>query len=187
MGRKKTRPGAGLEPKRMALYGMLIALAFIFSYIEALFPFPLPMPGVKLGLANLVSIVGLYTVGAAGTAAVSLVRIVLVGFTFSNLFTMLYSMAGGITSLIVMLLAKESGWFSKVTVSVLGGVFHNVGQLAMAALVTETAGVFTYLPVLMASGIVTGGLIGLLGGMVVERIGGLFGIESAAMDEKRGL
>ena len=84
------------KPARtVALYGMLIALAFIFSYVEALIPVPVPVPGIKLGLANLVNVVGLYTVGAAGTAAVSLVRIVLVGFTFSNLFTMLYSLAGG--------------------------------------------------------------------------------------------
>ena len=81
--------------KWVALYGMLISLAFIFSYIEAVIPIPIPVPGVKLGLANLVSIVGLYTVGIKGTIAVSLVRIVLVGFTFGNLSSMIYSLAGG--------------------------------------------------------------------------------------------
>ncbi len=157
--------------RTVALYGMLIALAFIFSYVEALIPVPVPVPGIKLGLANLVNVVGLYTVGAAGTAAVSLVRIVLVGFTFSNLFTMLYSLAGGAASLAVMILARKSGFLGTCGVSILGGIFHNIGQLTVAACVTSTAGVFSYLPVLMAAGVVTGAVIGLLGGLVVERIG----------------
>lgn len=149
---------------------MLIALAFIFSYIESMFPMPVPVPGVKLGLANLVNVVGLYTVGVAGTAAVSLVRIVLVGFTFSNMFSMIYSLAGGIFSLLVMILARKTGAFSKVGVSILGGIFHNIGQLTVAAFVTKTAGVFTYFPMLLVAGVVTGAVIGLLGGMIVERI-----------------
>ena len=155
---------------KVALYGMLIALAFIFSYIESMFPMPVPVPGVKLGLANLVNVVGLYTVGVAGTAAVSLVRIVLVGFTFSNMFSMIYSMDGGIFSLLVMILARKTGAFSKVGVSILGGIFHNIGQLTVAAFVTKTAGVFTYFPMLLVAGVVTGAVIGLLGGMIVERI-----------------
>lgn len=156
--------------KTVALYGMLIALAFIFSYIESMIPFPVPIPGVKLGLANLVNVVGLYTVGAVGTAAVSLVRIVLVGFTFSNPGAMLYGLAGGALSLLAMILARKLDWFGKAGVSILGGIFHNIGQLTVAALVTEQAGVFTYLPVLLAAGVVTGAVIGLLGGLIVERI-----------------
>lgn len=157
--------------RAVALYGILIALAFIFSYVEALIPLPVPVPGVKLGLANLVNMVGLYTVGAAGTAAVSLVRIMLVGFTFSNTFSMFYSLAGGALSLAVMVLAKKTGWFGQAGVSILGGIFHNVGQLTIAAAVTQTAGVFVYFPVLLAAGVITGAVIGILGGMVVERIG----------------
>ncbi len=158
------------KARKVALYGMLIALAFVFSYIESMVPIPVPIPGVKLGLANLVNVVGLYTVGVTGTAAVSLIRIVLVGFTFSNLFSMIYSLAGGILSLLVMILARKSGLFGKAGVSILGGIFHNIGQLAIAAFVTKTAGVFTYFPVLLAAGVVTGALIGLLGGMITERI-----------------
>lgn len=157
--------------KSVALYGMLIALAFIFSYVEAMIPVPVPVPGIKLGLANLVNVVGLYTVGVPGTAAVSLVRIILVGFTFSNVFSMIYSLAGGAVSLAVMILARKSGLFGKVGVSILGGIFHNIGQLSVAAFVTSTAGVFSYMPVLLAAGVITGGVIGLLGGLVVERIG----------------
>ncbi len=157
--------------KKVALYGMLIALAFIFSYIEALFPIPVPIPGIKLGLANLVNVVGLYTVGVVGTMAVGLVRIMLVGFTFGNTFSMLYGLAGGALSLSVMVLVRKTDLFGKIGVSVLGGIFHNVGQLMVAAYVTRTMGVFSYLPVLAAAGVLTGTVIGLLGGLVVERIG----------------
>ena len=110
---------------KAALYGLLIALAFIFSYVEALIPLPVPVPGIKPGLANLVNVVGLYTVGAAGTLVVGLLRIVMVGFTFSNPGSMLYALAGGILSLAVMALAKKMDWFEKTGVSILGGVFHN--------------------------------------------------------------
>lgn len=156
--------------KWVALYGMLISLAFIFSYIEAVIPIPIPVPGVKLGLANLVSIVGLYTVGIKGTIAVSLVRIVLVGFTFGNLSSMIYSLAGGTVSLIFMILLKKTGKFSQVGVSIMGGIGHNIGQLTAAALITETTGVFYYLPFLMVAGVIAGAVIGLLGGLVTARI-----------------
>ena len=156
--------------KWVALYGMLISLAFIFSYIEAVIPIPIPVPGVKLGLANLVSIVGLYTVGIKGTIAVSVVRIVLVGFTFGNLSSMIYSLAGGTVSLIFMILLKKTGKFSQVGVSIMGGIGHNIGQLTAAALITETAGVFYYLPFLMVAGVIAGAVIGLLGGLVTARI-----------------
>ncbi len=158
------------KAKSVALYGMLIALAFIFSYVEALIPIPVPIPGVKLGLANLVSVVGLYTVGTAGTVAVSLVRIVLAGFTFGNTFSMMYGLAGGVVSLTAMILARKFQWFDQTGVSMLGGICHNIGQLGVAAYVTKTTAVFSYLPVLLAAGLVTGIVIGILSGMVVERI-----------------
>ena len=156
--------------QRAALYGMLIGLGFVFSYVEAMIPVPMPAPGMKLGLANLVNIVGLYTIGIAGTITVSLVRIVLVGFTFGNTFSMFYGLAGGALSLLAMIGAKKCGWFGTVGVSIFGGVFHNVGQLAVAAFVTRTGGVFAYLPVLLAAGVTAGAVIGLLGGLVAERI-----------------
>ncbi len=155
---------------RTARYGMLIALAFIFSYIEAMIPIPFPVPGIKLGLANLVTIVGLYTVGPAGAAAVSAVRVVLVGFTFGNLFSMWYGLSGCIISLICMILLKRTARFSILGISAAGGAAHNVGQLLMAAFLVENSGVFVYLPVLLAAGVAAGSLIGLLGGLVVERV-----------------
>lgn len=157
----------------VAQYGMLIALAFIFSYLEAIIPIPIPVPGVKLGLANLVTIVGLYTVGIKGTVVVSLIRIVLVGLTFGNLFSMVYSLAGGAFSLALMVLCKRKNWFSQIGVSVIGGIGHNIGQLLIASVVVQTAGVFVYLPALLAAGVAAGAVIGLLGGMVTERIQGI--------------
>ncbi|HBM46317.1 MAG TPA: heptaprenyl diphosphate synthase [Lachnoclostridium sp.] len=168
---KKEGRAKGHNPaEKVALYGILIALAFIFSYVEALIPLPMPVPGMKLGLANLVNVVGLYTVGAAGTIAVGLIRIVMVGFTFSNPGSMLYALSGGVLSLAAMALAKKMDWFDKTGVSILGGVCHNIGQLSMAAWITGTASVFSYLPVLLVAGVITGAVIGLLGGLVTERI-----------------
>jgi len=164
------------KAKVVAEYGMLIALACVLGYIEALIPLPLPV-GVKLGLANLMTLVALYTVDGRGAAMVSLVRIILVGFTFGNMGSMLYSLAGGVFSLLIMILAKKSGWFSQIGVSVLGGVFHNIGQLTVAALVTETGGVFVYLPFLLVGGVVAGVLIGILGGIMVERVAKIIKIQ----------
>lgn len=155
---------------RVARYGMLIALAFIFSYIEAMIPIPFPVPGIKLGLANLVTIVGIYTVGPAGAAVVSILRVVLAGFTFGNLFSMWYGLSGCILSLICMILCRRTGKMGILGVSVVGGVAHNIGQLCMAAFLVENTAVFVYLPVLLAAGAIAGSLIGLLGGLVAERL-----------------
>lgn len=155
---------------KAATYGMLIALAFILSFVETLIPIHLGIPGVKLGLANLVTIVGLYTLGIPGTIAVSLTRIVLVGFTFGNLFSMIYSLAGGSLSLLLMVICRKRGWFSTIGVSIIGGIGHNIGQICIASFVVQTTGIFYYLPVLLIAGTVAGTLIGILGGMIVERV-----------------
>lgn len=168
--RKSDRDRRDRRPQKVALYGMLIALEFLLSYVETLIPISLGVPGVKLGLANLVNIVGLYVIGAPGTAAVALVRIVLVGFTFGNMFSMLYSLAGGALSLGVMVLCRKMDWFSQTGVSIAGGAGHNIGQLLVAAAVVENGGVFYYLPFLLLAGTVAGALIGLLGGIVTKRI-----------------
>ena len=152
----------------MARYGLLIALAMVLSYVEAMIPLPLLVPGMKLGLANLVTIVGLYTVSVPGTAAVALLRIVLVGLTFGNSFSMLYGLAGGLLSLAVMVVLKKTGWFS-----VAGGIGHNIGQLCVAVWVTKQPGVLVYLPALLAAGTAAGAVIGVVGGMVAERVGSI--------------
>lgn len=139
----------------------MIALAFIFSYLESLIPLPLGIPGIKLGLANLVVVLALFQLGIKAAITVSIVRIILVGFSFGNLSSMLYSLAGGILSLCVMILLKQTGKFHVIGVSLAGGVFHNVGQLIMAVWVLETGKLVYYAPILMVAGVVTGGLIGI--------------------------
>ena len=156
--------------RKTAVYGMMVALAMVMSYVEAVIPVPIPVPGVKLGLANLVTITALYMTGPLPAAAISLLRIVLVGLTFGNMYSMIYGLAGGCLSLISMIAARRSGLFGRTGVSVIGGMTHNIGQLLVAAFVVQSPVVFAYLPALLLSGIIAGTLIGLLGGLVIRRL-----------------
>lgn len=153
-----------------ALYGMLTALAFILSYVESLVPVTLGIPGVKLGLANLVVLIALYTLDLKGAFVISVVRIILSGLTFGGLFSMLYSLAGGLLSFAVMAILSRKKLLGTVGVSVCGGVAHNIGQLLVAMAVLETESVWYYFPVLLISGSVAGVLIGLLGGWMTGRV-----------------
>ncbi len=156
--------------KKTAYLGMFTALAFVLSYIEFLLPINLAIPGIKLGLANLVIIVSLYTLGASWAFPLSLVRILLTGLTFGNPASMIYSLSGGMLSLAIMVVAKRCKLFSVTGVSVLGGVFHNVGQILAAILVVETASLLYYLPVLILSGTVAGVLIGILSSILIGHL-----------------
>ena len=161
-----------MTAKKTANLGLLAALAFVFSYIEFLILVNLGVPGVKLGLANLVVIAALYLLGIREACLVSLIRIVLAGFTFGNMASLLYSLGGGLLALAAMTAARRLDKFSVTGVSVLGGVAHNLGQLLVAVLVVETASLIYYLPVLLLGGTVSGILIGVLGAMVLRRLGG---------------
>lgn len=157
--------------KKTAIFGLLIALAFVLGYVESLVPIYLGAPGVKLGLANLVTMIGLYCMGVKAAAVISVVRILLSGIIFGPPSAILFGMAGAALSLTVMAVCKKFRLFGMVGVSILGGVAHNIGQFLMAAFVVHTFGVFSYLPVLLAAGTIAGALIGLLGGMIVVRVG----------------
>lgn len=148
----------------------MVALAFIFSYVESLFPINLGIPGVKLGLANLVVIVSLYLFGIREAAVISFIRIVLSGITFGSPAAMVYSLAGGVLSLLIMVIAKKTNKFSTMGVSVAGGVFHNVGQIIVAMIVLETQSLIYYLPVLIISGLVAGVVIGILAAEIIKRL-----------------
>ncbi|WP_075722011.1 Gx transporter family protein [Roseburia sp. 499] len=158
--------------KKVAYMGMLVALAFIFSYIESLIPITVGIPGIKLGLANMVIIVTLFTMGTGPAFVLSLVRIVLTGFTFGNLAMMMYSLGGGMLSLLIMVIARKLKLFSVTGVSVLGAVFHNIGQILVAAIVVENSSLFYYLPVLLVSGVFFGGVIGMVGAILIKRLSG---------------
>ena len=156
--------------KKTAWLGMLLAFALILSYVEALIPFPFMVPGMKLGLANMATLLVLYLIGEKEAAIVSVSRIILVGFLFGNLYSIMYSLAGGILALLVMVLSKRTGFLSCVGVSILGGVFHNIGQLAVAALIVDTKAVFYYLPVLLIGGMVCGALLGIVTVQIINRV-----------------
>lgn len=162
-----------MKTKRLTMFGLLIALAFVLSYLETLIPVAslgFFVPGMKLGLANIVVMVALYTLGPVEAFILSMVRIFLVSLTFGNTVSLLYSLGGGILSYLVMLLLKKTGLFSMVVVSIAGGIFHNVGQILMVMLVLENPGVLAHLPLLFVSGAVTGTFIGVLGGEVTRRV-----------------
>ena len=146
--------------RKTALYGLLVALAFIFSYVESLLP-SVGIPGVKLGLANLVVLVTLYLLRPRDAAAVACLRILAAGMTFGNPVTLLYSLCGGALSLGAMVLCRRTGRFSILGVSIAGGVCHNIGQLAAAALMLSTPQIVWYLPALLLAGLAAGTLIGL--------------------------
>lgn len=156
--------------KKVAMAGMFTALAMIFSYVEVLIPINLGIPGMKLGLANLVVVVTLYTMGVPMAFAVSMIRIMLVSMTFGSFSAMLYSMAGGLLSFCGMALLKKVPNFSVIGVSLLGGVLHNTGQLLVAMAVVENINLIAYLPPLMIAGMVTGILIGIVSAQVIPRI-----------------
>ena len=147
----------------VAISGFLVAVALIFSYIETLIPFAIPIPGAKLGLANLVTLTGLFFLAPGQVFIIMRARIILSGFMFGTFSTIIYSLAGGIISFAVMLIAKKTKILSPLGVSILGGVFHNMGQLIVACLVVKSYAPTVYLPYLVLLGTITGSLIGLIG------------------------
>lgn len=156
--------------RRIAVSAMFAALALIFSYIEAILPLSTGIPGVKLGIANLVVILALYNMNFRYAMGINVIRILVAGLLFNGLFGALYSLAGGVVSLTVMWLLKRTGLFSMAGVSMAGGVAHNMGQLLVASALVSNLKMFVYLPVLMFSGIAAGILIGITASVINERV-----------------
>ncbi len=164
-----------MEPRRektklVARYALLAALAMALSWLESLVPLSFAVPGIKLGLPNLVVVFVLYRMGLRDAAAISLARVLLVSFTFGSAYSFAYSLAGAALSLAVMALMKRTEKFSILGVSVAGGVCHNIAQLAVAAAVLGTARLAWYLPVLLVSGTAAGVAVGAAGALVTERV-----------------
>lgn len=159
-----------MKSKKIATYGLLVALAFILSYIESLFPLSIAIPGIKLGLANLVVITALYKMGVKEAFVLSVIRIVLVGFTFGNPSTMMFSLVGGLLSWLLMVIFQKSKLFSMVGVSIIGGIAHNIGQIVVAILVVDNIDIIYYLPFLLIFGVIMGALIGILGTIIIKRL-----------------
>ena len=156
--------------KKTAFCGLMLALALIASYVESLIPVPIPVLGIKLGVANSVVLILLYYSNAKTAWGISIARVILSGFLFGSLSSILYSLSGAVLSLLIMSLCKKRNCFTMTGVSVAGGVSHNIGQMMMAYLVLESGAVWYYLPVLMIAGCITGCLIGILGKEIFKRM-----------------
>lgn len=160
-----------MTTKKTAQLGVYIALAMILSYVESLIPFSFGVPGIKLGLTNVVTVIMMYTYGIPGALGVAVLRAVLSGFMFGNAFSIIYSVAGCVLSFIFMYILKKTNHFAIISVSAAGGVMHNVGQLIVAANVVKTYSVIYYAPVLIIAGVFTGIIIGIVSYEIVKRIG----------------
>lgn len=158
--------------KKTVMLGFLLALSMILSYIESLIPFSLGIPGIKLGLPNLIVVLLLYVYGGREALTVNLARVVLTGFLFGNLYGILYALAGAVFSFGLMILMKRIGCLSIVGVSIGGGVFHNIGQVLVAMFVVETYAPLFYLPYLMIAGAVTGFVIGIVSMRILPYVQG---------------
>ena len=154
----------------VALYGMLISIALVASYIESIIPIPYPVYGMKIGLANIIIVWVLYSLGAKAAAIISFARVLIAGFLFGNFYSIIFSLVGAGLSLGIMFVLKKTKKFSIVGVSIAGGVTHNLGQIIVAAVVLENIRITYVFPILMVSGVVAGIAIGILGGILFRKI-----------------
>ena len=159
-----------MKTKKLTVLALSVALAMILSFVESQIPSFVPIPGVKIGLANIVVVFALYKIGWKEALGISLLRVFLVSVLFGHAASFFYSFAGAVFSFCGMALLKKTGRFSHVAVSVAGGVLHNAGQILMACILLETNIMTYYLPVLILSGTLAGVVIGLLASVMVSRI-----------------
>lgn len=157
-----------VDTKKITALAMLGAVAFVLAWIDSMIPVSGALPGAKLGLANLSVLMGLYLLGPGPGAVLCLLKILLSTFLFGNAFSFFYALAGGVLSYIVMWGLK--GRCSILFVSLMGGSFHNLGQLLVASVILETVGLMSYFPVLLLCGLGAGCAVGLVGGILVERL-----------------
>ena len=171
MTRSRDNRPAG-DVNRLTKAALMAALALIFSYIEVLIPFNFGIPGIKLGIANLVIIIAFYYLGPRYAFCINMIRVAVAGLLFTGLFGFFYSLAGALLSFAAMYITKKTGLFSVTGVSVCGGVFHNLGQVLVAAVLISSLKIFAYFPVLIISGVVFGCIIGMLSYMILKRLPG---------------
>jgi heptaprenyl diphosphate synthase len=159
------------KTKKIAVLGVLTAVALVLSYLEAILP-PIyaAVPGVKVGLPNVVVILILYRFGAKEAAMVSFMRVFIVALLFGNAMTLAYSIAGAVLSLILMMIFKKLDWFSAVGVSIIGGIAHNVGQIVVAILLLNSTLIAYYMIILTITGTLAGVAVGLAGSLLIKRL-----------------
>ena len=158
------------QTKRLALYGMLAALALVLSYIEAMVPAFFAVPGMKLGLSNIITLFALFSFGWKDALAIVVIRILLGNLASGQVMARLYSLGGGLLSFAGMALLRRILTAKQVWVAgVAGGLLHNLGQMAVALAVTRTPGLLIWLPVLLLCGLVTGLFTGLCAQLLLRR------------------
>ena len=155
--------------KKVAYLGLFLGLALVCSYLESLVPIGFGIPGIKLGLTNVVIILLMYCIGAKEALVISLLRIFLIGFLL-NPASILFSLAGGLLSFILMYLMKRTNLFKCLSVSLVGGISHNIGQIIVASVIVENYNILFYIPVLLVAGIITGFLIGIVSQEIIIRL-----------------
>ncbi|SCW60172.1 heptaprenyl diphosphate synthase [Eubacterium ruminantium] len=170
MGESESSKPTLSKNKKIAYRGALIALAMVLSYIESFIPVFAAVPGVRIGLSNIVTVYSLYKLGLRDTIFIALARIVLSSLLFGNPVMIIYSAAGFIFAVIVMYLAMKLPIFGKTGVSVIGGIFHNLGQILVAAFMIGNMSLLYYLGVLLAVGAISGMIVGIISGIVIEKI-----------------
>jgi len=161
-----------ISAKKIAYLGMLLIIALSFGYVERVLPTLTPFAGVRIGLANAVILVALYVWDAKTALVLNVLRVALSGLLFSGVTGALYALCGATTSFAVILITKRSRIFGIVGVSAAGGAFHNLGQLACAAIVTQTPAVMSLLPLLTLLGIASGVIVGIVAGLCINRLPG---------------
>lgn len=159
-----------LNVKKLSEIALMVTLALIFSYVEAIIPYNPGIPGIKLGIANIVAIIALYKFSWREAVTVNAIRIIIAGLLFNGVFGAIYSMAGSLVSLLGMVILKKTKLFSVAGVSMAGGVLHNVGQLLVAAFIIEDVRIFFYFPVLLFSGLIAGLAIGIAADIILRRL-----------------
>lgn len=159
-----------ISTKELVVTSLMIAVSMILSYVESLLPTFVPIAGVKIGLANIPTVIMLVLVGVPSAVCVSVVRVFLSALLFGNASTLLYSLFGAAFSLLAMALLKRIGRFSAVGISVGGGVFHNLGQILAAAILMRSTAILYYFPVLVIFGVLSGTLIGIASGLLAKRL-----------------
>lgn len=156
--------------KKLTTLAITVSLALILSFIESRIPAFVASPGIKVGLANIAVIFTLYKIGYKEAIVVSIIRVLLVSFLFGTPVSLIYSITGAVFSLVTMMLLKRLTPLSEVTVSVSGGVMHNVGQITAASFMLSTNVVIYYLPFLLISGTIAGIAIGVASAILVKRV-----------------
>lgn len=159
-----------IDTNKLTVSALISSLALIMSYVEFLLPMPMPIPGIKLGIANLAILIALYKLGASYALPINLLRIAIAGLLFTGLFSTLYAASGALLSFAVMIFLKNTDKFSIVGVSMAGSVAHNLGQLLTAAFVMSTPHLFYYFPMLLFAGMITGVLVGICAYELLKRL-----------------